>query len=269
MRLPSFVSALDVLERPELRLAAGAEAHLFLVGALQVGDRPHMHLRVVAVDDDCVAVFRKRHGPRRLPNDRNPHGACNDHHMAGDRALFQHQAADVFARIVEQFGRTHGARHDDRVAREVGRRELGAVAGELAQQPIGEVVKVVHPLAQIGIRQADHPRLGFALHALDRRLRRQAVADRFLELSHPAPVMGEHAVGLEHGAMLALHRHVAPGQHVVDRDAQRPERLGEALQLVLRVLVEQVGDDDPRLVQHHIAKADAFAIAVAFDRDGA
>jgi hypothetical protein len=227
-----------------------------------------MHLRIVAVDDDRVTVLGKRHRARRLPDNRNAHGARDDDYMARDGTLFKYQAAHVLARIVEQFGRAHGTRDDDRVVRKVGRRKLGAIAGKLAQEPVGEVVEIVHPFAQVRIRQTDHPCLGLALHPLDRRFRRQAVANRFLELSDPAAVMGEHAIGLKHRPVLALHRHVAPRQHVVDRDPQRTERLRKALQFLIRVLVEQVGDDDPRFVQHHIAKADALAIAVALDGDG-
>jgi hypothetical protein len=43
----------------------------------------------------------------------------------------------------------------------------------------------------------------------------------------PSPGHGEHAVGFEHRAMLALEGHFAARQHVVDRHAQRAERLGQ------------------------------------------
>ncbi len=186
--------------------------------------------------------------------------------MAGDRPLLQHEAAHVLARIVEQLRGTHGARDDDRVIREIGSRKLGAITRKLAQQPVRKIVEIVHPLAKIRIGQPDHPRLGLALHPLHRRFRRQAVADRLLELSHPAAVMGEHAVGLEHRAVFAFHRNVAARQHVVDGDAQRAERLRKPLQFVLRVLVEQIGDDDARLMQDDVTEPDAFAVAVALDR---
>ena len=46
-------------------------------------------------DDHRVAVFRHRNRALELPDDRNAHGARHDHHMAGDGALLEHQAAHV------------------------------------------------------------------------------------------------------------------------------------------------------------------------------
>lgn len=128
--------------------------------------------------------FRRAPLPRRLADHRDAHGAGDDDHVAGDRPLLQHEAAHVLARIVEQLRGTHGARDDDRVIREIGSRKLGAITRKLAQQPVRKIVEIVHPLAKIRIGQPDHPRLGLALHPLHRRFRRQAVADRLLELSH-------------------------------------------------------------------------------------
>ncbi len=93
---------LDIPESAELRLPARTEAHFLLVSALQIGHRPQMHLRIVAVDDDRIAVFGERHCPRRLADHRDAHGAGDDDHVAGDRPLLQHEAAHVLARIVEQ-----------------------------------------------------------------------------------------------------------------------------------------------------------------------
>ena len=123
-----------------------------------------------------------------------------------------------------------------------------------AQQPVGEVVEIVQPLAQIGIGHAQHAGARVALHLLDRRLGREAVADRLLQPAHPAAVVGEHAVGFEHLAMLALEGDVAALQHVVDREAQRAERVVEPPHSCLGVLVDQIGDDDARLVQHDMAE---------------
>ena len=41
---------------------------------------------------------------------------------------------------------------------------------------------------------------------------------------------------------------------------KRPERLGKPPDFLVGIVVEQVGDDDARLVQHDIAEADAFVI---------
>ena len=57
--------------------------------------------------------------------------------------------------------------------------------------------------------------------------------------------------------MFALRGHVAARQHVVDRQPQEAQRILEPREFLVAVLVEQVGDDDARLVQHHVAEPDA------------
>ena len=99
-----------------------------------------------------------------------------------------------------------------------------------------------------------HARAHVALHLLDRRFGGQAVAHRLLQPAHPAAVVGEHAVGFEHLAVLALEGDVAARQHVVDREPERAERRFEPAHLLVGVLVEQIGDDDARLVQHDMAE---------------
>jgi hypothetical protein len=62
-------------------------------------------------------------------------------------------------------------------------------AHQLAQQAVGEVVEIVHPLAQIGIGHAQHAGAHVALHLFDRGFGRQAVADRLFQPPHPAAVV--------------------------------------------------------------------------------
>ena len=68
--------------------------------------------------------------------------------------------------------------------------------------------------------------------------------------------------------MLALEGDVAARQHVVDRQAQRTKRLLEPVDLLVAVLVEQIGDDDARLVQHDMAEPDAVVERQALEADG-
>ncbi len=82
-------------------------------------------------------------------------------------------------------------------------------AGELAHQAVGEVVEIVQPLAQIRIGLPQHARAGVRLDALDRGFGGQPGHDRFFELVRPAAVVGEHAIGFEHVAMLAAFHDVA------------------------------------------------------------
>ncbi len=120
----------------------------------------------------------------------------------------------------------------------------------------------MHAFAQIGIRQADHARLGVALHLLDGGFGRQAVANCLFELPHPAAVVGKHAVGFENLAMFAFHRHIAPRERSSMEMRSESSASGQPLQLEVGVFIEQIGDDDARLVQHDMAKPDTFTIAV-------
>ena len=77
----------------------------------------------------------------------------------------------------------------------------------------------------------------------------------------PAAVVGEHAVGFEHVAVLA-----AVGDVAALDSRSRSARSGldggvEPVQLVLHVVGDEVGDDDARLVQHDVAERDAVVEA--------
>ena len=83
------------------------------------------------------------------------------------------------------------------------------------------------------------------------------VDHRLLEPVHPAAVVGEHAVGLEHVAVLAAVGDLAALEHDVEVGAQGRERGFEPAHLLLRVVGDEIGDDHARLVQHHMAERDA------------
>ena len=99
---------------------------------------------------------------------------------------------------------------------------------QLAHQAVGEIVEVVQALAQIRIGLAQHAGAVVGLHALDRGLRREAGRHRLVHLVGPAAIVGEHAVGFEHLAMLAGVGDLAPLQHHVEIGAQRVERRVDA-----------------------------------------
>ena len=79
-------------------------------------------------------------------------------------------------------------------------------------------------LAQIGIGLAQHAGARVGLHALDGGFGGEARQDGLFELVHPAAVMGEHAVGFEHVAMLAALGDVAVLEHGVEIGPQRRDR---------------------------------------------
>jgi hypothetical protein len=125
-------------------------------------------------------------------------------------------------------------------------------AGQLAHQPIGQIVEIVQALAEIGVGLPQHARAGIRLHALDGGFRRQAGHDRFLQLVRPAGVVGEHPIGLEHVAVLAALDHVAVLEKLVEIGAQRLDRRFQMLQFLGYIVGDIVGDDDTRLMQHHM-----------------
>ena len=134
-----------------------------------------------------------------------------------------------------------------------------ALAGQLAQQAVGEVVEIVQALAQIGIGLALQFRARVVLHALHRRLGGEARFQRLAQPPQPAAVIGEHADGFEHVAMLAHAVAVAARDQLVDLLAHGLDRGVEPAQFRLGIFRDQLLDDDSRLVQHDMAKPDAFA----------
>jgi hypothetical protein len=74
---------------------------------------------------------------------------------------------------------------------------------------------------------------------------------------HPAAVIGEHAVGIEHLTVLAVAGIAAAFQQHVEIGAHAVDRALESLELLRDVLGDEVGDHHTRLVQHHMAERDA------------
>ena len=85
-----------------------------------------------------------------------------------------------------------------------------------------------------------------------------------MQLVRPAVVVGEHAVGFQHLAVLAALGDVAALQHAVEIGAQLGQRRVQPLDFLRQVLGDVIGDDDARLVQHDMAERDA----VGQDRAG-
>ena len=123
--------------------------------------------------------------------------------MARRAAFLEHEAAQALAVVVEQLGGTHGAGDQDGVLRQVAGGRRADPAGQHAQQAVGEIVDVVQPLARVRIDLAQHAGAGVVAHALHGGLGGQAGEQRLVEPAPPAAVVGEHAEGLEHLAVLA------------------------------------------------------------------
>ena len=142
------------------------------------------------------------------------------------------------------------------------------LAAELAHQPVGEVVEVMQPVAQVGIGLAQHAGARIGLDPLDGRFGGQSGHHRLTQASQPAAVVGEHAVGLQHIAMLPAVRDLAAFEHDVEVGLQHADQLVQPLELLVDVVGDEIGDDHPRLVQHDVAEGDPFGDRQAPDMQG-
>ena len=170
-----------------------------------------------------------------------------------------HQAAQARAVVVEQVGRAHGAGDQHGVVRQLGCAACAlGPTGQDAQQAVRQLVEVAQPLVPVGVGLAQHARAGVVLHPLDGGLGRHAALDRLLHAAQPAAIVREHAVGLEHVAMLAGGGQLALLEHLVDGGLQLLDGGLEPAVLLLGVLGLELGDDDARLVQHDVAQRQAL-----------
>ncbi len=264
-RLAVLGDARLVAQRAILRLAAGAEAHALGEGRLHFGRGAHIDFAGNAVDDDGVAGFGEARRIGDLADGGDAERAGDDGDVRVRSAFFEHQTAQALAVVVEQRGRTHGARDENGVFRQLLARRRVIVTHQLAHQAMAEIVEIVQALAQIRIGGAQHARARVRLHALDRGFGGEAGGDRLAQLVLPAMVVGEHAIGFEHVAMFAALGHIAALQHAVEIGAQLYQRGLEPLEFARHVVGDVVGDDDARLVQHHMAHGDAVGERRALD----
>ncbi len=93
----------------------------------------------------------------------------------------------------------------------------------------------------------------------------KAAFDGLPQAPVPALVVGKHAIGFEHVAMLSRRRQVLVLEHLVDVGLQLVQRRIEPLDLGSRVFCHQLRDDDARLVQHDVSQRNAFGKRFALD----
>ena len=120
------------------------------------------------------------------------------------------------------------------------RQQGQALARQLMQQPVGEIVEIVQPVAQIGIGLALQLGARVVLHALDRRLGGEPAADRLAQPAQPAAVMRDHPERFEH---LDDARPRPPSSRAIDQFVDRgAHRLDRGLQPA-HFAVDVVGDE--------------------------
>ncbi len=136
------------------------------------------------------------------------------------------------------------------------------VARQHPQQPVGQILEVVQALADIGVARLGEAGAVFVPDPIHRRLGGQTVAHGLFQRPVPAPVVGEHPVGLQHlergtGQALALVQHdVQPG--LEGGQGQLQPRL-----LHRRIVGQQALGGQRRLVQHHMAEGQAVGELLA------
>ena len=170
--------------------------------------------------------------------------------MGGQRAFFQQHALEAALVIFEQLGRAEIAGDQDRILLEPHRGGRAHLAGDDPQQPVGEILQIVHPVGQQGIVDLAHPHPGALLDAFDRRFGGQARVDRLDDPAAPPFVIGEHLVGLEHFLVLAANAEFGLAGHPVDLFAHLVKGQVDALQFGIAILGHGVFDGDAWLVEH-------------------
>ena len=208
---------------------------------------------IVAVDEDLLAFLDAVANVGQASHDRHAHGPCDDSHVRGQRAFFQHHALQAAAVVFQQLGRPEIARDENRVVREAGLRRRPDPARDDPQQPVRQILEVVHAILEQRIVDILHPRARALLDPLDRRLGGEAAVDRLVDAPRPALVIGEHLVGLEDLLMLAGGAELGLLGHRVDLLAHLAEGGIDAVAFGLDVLGDRMLDDDSRLVEHRFA----------------
>ena len=149
-------------------------------------------------------------------DDRHADGPGDDRHVRGQRAFLEQHGLQPPPVIFEQFGGPEVAGDQHGIVGQPGLRRGAHPARDDAQQPVRQILEVVHPLLQQRVVDFAHPRAHPLLDALDRRFGGQAAVDRLVDPPRPALVVGEHAVGLEDLLMLAGGPELGLARHVVD-----------------------------------------------------
>ena len=163
-----------------LRLTPRPEADLVGIGGDDLGRRPHMQLAALGIDDGRIAGLDRVEHALGLADGGDAERTRHDGDMARGTAFLQHQAAQALAVVVEELGRAHGAGDEDGVLRQIAGRRRADPAGQHAQQPIGEIVDIVQPLARVGIGLAQHAGARVVAHALHRGFGGQAGEQRLV-----------------------------------------------------------------------------------------
>ena len=240
------------LERGEHRAALLAQVERGIENLLHRGGRPREDIAGSNVEQQQIALADQPPHVAHAPQYRHAHRPRDDRDVRGQRSFFEDHPLQPPPVIFEEFRRTQIARDQDRVLPEAHLRRSAHLARDGAQQPVRQILQIVHPVGQQRIVDLPHPHPGALLDALDRRLSSQAAVDRLVDATAPALVIGEHLVGLEHLFMLAADAEFGLRGDPLDLRAHLVERGIDAVALGLGILGDGMLDMDARLVEHGV-----------------
>ena len=238
-------------------LTACAQAGLFLVGVFDILLRADMHLPCCTVNDQRIACLDKSGDVFNHADSRNTECTRDNGNVTGGAAFLEDQTAQSRTVIIEQGGRAHRAGNDDGILGELDLPADHIATDKTMQQSIGQLIKIMQTIPQIGIRLAEHPGAVVGLDALDRSFGGQAGEDCFPQTPHPAGIIGKHAECFKHFPMLTGMGDVAMIDQKIDRGSQTVNRLVQTLFFKIGIIGNQVRDHDARFVHHGMAEANA------------
>ena len=220
--------------------------------------RSNRELRVIAVEQQRVALAHQPAHVAHPAQHRHAHRPGHDHHVRGERALFEHNALQPPPVVFEQLRRSQVLGDEDGIALEPGIGRRAELARNGPQEAVGQVFQVMHPIGKQRVGDLAHSHPGALLHALDGGFGGEAGINRLVNPARPALVVGEHLVGLEHLLVFPAGAELGLAGHRVDLLAHLVEGEVDARAFGLGILGHGVLDGDARLVEHRLADGEAL-----------
>ena len=220
---------------------------------------------MIGIEDHLVAFGHAGAQSRYAAEHGHPHRTRHDHDMRGERTFLQHHALEPAPVIFEQFRRPQIACEQHRVAPQTLRRRRAQLSRDDPQQPVRQILEIVHAIGQQRIVDLAHAHPRTLLHPFDRRLGRQPAVDRLVDAPAPTLVIGEHLVGFEHLDMFAALAEFGLARQRIDLVAHLVEGAVHTLAFRLDIFRHDLVDLDPRLVKHRLPRREPFDQRQSFE----